>query len=113
MTPGVSLGCRQFDCRSFPGLLLTNTRTKTELAFIRKPNRCLLRPPMSSDLSQGSQMAMAWSQGNTRYRTPDSEVSLKVPISNSLLCHQLQLELLLQMQYESFLSVLPRERPEP
>ncbi|GFV38269.1 uncharacterized protein TNCV_1723501 [Trichonephila clavipes] len=45
------------------------TDTMAEPAFIRKYNRSLLHPPMSSGLTPlASQTEMAWGQWNTRYR---------------------------------------------
>ncbi|GFV75117.1 uncharacterized protein TNCV_3189701 [Trichonephila clavipes] len=55
-----------------------STGTKAEPVFIRKQNRSPLHPPLSSSLKLlASQMAMARSQWNTRYRAFDSELSLK------------------------------------
>ncbi|GFX78133.1 hypothetical protein TNCV_5134811 [Trichonephila clavipes] len=72
----VYLDCRQFGCRRSHCLLQTNTVITAEPAFIRKRNRSPLYPPMSSGLTPlASQMAMAWIQWNTRYRTPDLELS--------------------------------------
>ncbi|GFW81253.1 uncharacterized protein TNCV_376011 [Trichonephila clavipes] len=52
--------------------------TKAEHDFLRKHNRYPLRPPMISSLTPlASEAAMAWSQWNTRYRAPSSELSLK------------------------------------
>ncbi|GFU07022.1 uncharacterized protein TNCV_3885861 [Trichonephila clavipes] len=52
--------------------------TQVEPTFIRKYNKYPPRPPMSSGLtSLASPTAMAWSQWNTRYRVPGSELSLK------------------------------------
>ncbi|GBM85824.1 hypothetical protein AVEN_129966-1 [Araneus ventricosus] len=54
------------------------TGIKAEPIFIRKHNRAPLRPPMSSILTPlTSQAAVVWSQWNVRYRTSDSELSLK------------------------------------
>ncbi|GFW28325.1 uncharacterized protein TNCV_4639921 [Trichonephila clavipes] len=90
-SPGLGLVClgqRQFDFRRSSGLLLTMTGTKAELVFIRKHKRSTLRPPLSSGLTPlASQVAMAWSQWNTRYRVHGSELCLKQPISSSSLRH--------------------------
>ncbi|GFU78251.1 uncharacterized protein TNCV_5008311 [Trichonephila clavipes] len=54
------------------------TGTKEEPAFFRKHKRFQLCPLMSSGLTlMVSQMAMAWSQWNTRYRASCSELFLK------------------------------------
>ena len=54
------------------------TDTMAEPAFIRKHNRSPLHPPMSSGLTQlASQTSMVWSQWNTCYRVPGSELSLE------------------------------------
>ncbi|GFX66296.1 uncharacterized protein TNCV_342701 [Trichonephila clavipes] len=55
----------------------TITGTEAEPALIRIHDRSPLRLPMSSDLTQASQTAMAWSQWNTCCRAPDSDLSSK------------------------------------
>ncbi|GFX27502.1 uncharacterized protein TNCV_4995571 [Trichonephila clavipes] len=54
------------------------TGSKAKPAFIRKHNRSPLYLPMCSGFTRlASQTAMAWSQWNTRYRAPASELSMK------------------------------------
>ncbi|GFU35305.1 uncharacterized protein TNCV_2143571 [Trichonephila clavipes] len=72
-----------------------------------------------------SQTVMAWSQWNTRYSVPGSELLLKQPTSNSSLyhcstnfssnfCHRRSTMCHSRTPYTSvFLSVVPRGHPEP
>ncbi|GFV82149.1 hypothetical protein TNCV_2790471 [Trichonephila clavipes] len=88
----VCLGHRQLGCRRVPGLLLTNTRSslapRQNLLSSENTKKPPLRSSMSSDLTPlPSQTVMVWSHWNTRYRTPGSELFLKLPISNSSLCY--------------------------
>ncbi|GFX77076.1 uncharacterized protein TNCV_1072761 [Trichonephila clavipes] len=84
MNPGVGpvcLGRRQFFLQALQwppsGQHTTITGTKAEPAFITKHNTSQLYPPTSSSLTPPVlQMAMAWSEWNTCYRAPGSELSL-------------------------------------